>query len=89
MKNREYYLYQYMKVVDEMLQQEGKTLADEWYSDEVSDFLNADEVVGYYFYFYDDEAFNTWLENSEDLPLCEQTEQDIEVTEIFSELYGK
>ena len=89
MKNREYYLYQYMKVVDEMLQQEGKTLADEWYSDEVCDFLNAEQVVGYYFYFYDDEAFNEWIENSQDLDLCEQTEQDIEVTEIFSELYGK
>lgn len=80
------YINKYLAAVEECLADVDidKDIFGEWDSGDVDTEFNAEEVVGYYFFFYADDAQTQWLENIKHI---EHTEQDKEVTRLFEKFY--
>ena len=86
MKGKEYYITKYEDRIAEIYEEfvddgiiDKDLFCENWFGETA----NAEEVVGYYFVYYKDDAMKTWLKNTKHI---EMTEQDKEVTEIFKEL---
>ncbi len=90
---KEYYENKYKQKWHECLEQafnnpEIKGDLDLVQLDATEDFeetANADEIVGFYIYFYRDDAYRIWKGNTNGI---EKTKQDLEVDRIFEELFN-
>lgn len=85
MKNKEYYTKKFEEYCEWEKAEYLNAGGEEHRFEHLYEYINEEEIVGYYIEMYGDDALKTWEENLQYVD--ELTESDIEVTRILEELY--